>query len=344
MRKVIHTLSWTIWIVLSAIGLGYFLVFIDGKAHSYVSNSLNKTTSEILDRSEELVTGKNERTIEENEDDLNKILSEIKSAISTSSDFRLIDQATKALPQSFDNKIYGQSYLVGDIDTGEILVSKNKDNQYPIASISKLMTAVIAKENIKGTDSILITQDILNTEGNSGFLKKGERILASDLYYPLLFSSSNDAAEAFADHYNRAEFLRLMNRRAFDIGLWHTYFNDPSGLSPKNISTSDDLFTMVKWIIKYHPEILNITREQVKNIKGHTWTNSNRFLNIASFLGGKNGFTDQANRTAIVVFELTDLTGNKRKISIILLKSPNRNRDVAYLLEYLKQYYGLKQK
>lgn len=245
-----------------------------------------------------------------------------------------------AFPRAVPSTIKAKSYIIGDIDTGEIIAEKNKDAIHPIASISKLMTAIVAMEEIPENTSILITGEAILTEGSSGMLKRGERLLAKDLLYPLLMVSSNDAGEAFALHFGREEFIKKMNEKAMSIGSWNTRFSDPTGLSKKNVSTASDIFNLTKWIHEHKSKILEITSEKVKKVKNHSWTNPSHFLNIASFRAGKNGFTDEAKRTSTAVFELRDAFGNKKTICIVLLKSEDRDKDMISLLNYLKSNYG----
>src|SRR3989338_7537154 len=100
-------------------------------------------------------------------------------------------------------KISAKAYLVGDLNTGEVILAKNQDQKFPIASLSKLTTALITKEIMEPNDALLISKRALDTEGKNGGLKIGEEIETSDLLYTLLLESSNDAAEILAEHFGR---------------------------------------------------------------------------------------------------------------------------------------------
>ena len=106
-------------------------------------------------------------------------------------------------------KISAESYLVADAETGEVLLEKNADTVHPMASVSKLLTAIVSKDHIDTRHQAVVSKDSYNTYGAEGELSTGEKILVSDLFYPLLMESSNDAAEVLADDYGRDNFLML---------------------------------------------------------------------------------------------------------------------------------------
>jgi hypothetical protein len=230
-----------------------------------------------------------------------------------------------------------RAYLMADLGTGEIILEKNPDTVYPIASISKLMTAVIATQKMNLQDIAIVSRDATNTYGAQGGLKLGEKIILSDLIYPLLMESSNDAAEVFADHYGRQAFMDEMNKKAKSIGMENTYYNDPSGLDPKNSSNPKDLLKLVRYIWQNDPSIFAATRVKQFSIKGHTWTNRNAQLPLAGYVGGKNGFIDQALQTTASIFEIPTLKGGTRKVVIVILKSNDKNGDVIKLINFLKK-------
>jgi D-alanyl-D-alanine carboxypeptidase len=230
-----------------------------------------------------------------------------------------------------------QAYLIGDFETGEIILVKNDGFTSPIASVSKLMTGVVARENMSAQQFATVSRDSYNTYGAQGELTLGEKIRVGELMYPLLIESSNDGAEVIADEYGREKFMELMNKKAIELDMQATYYEDPSGLSPRNVSTVGDLFKLIRYIREQHPEIFDITRVRQYSINKHQWINQNRLAQYASFIGGKNGYIDEARQTTASVFN-TELKKGKRQIVIVILKSNDRNGDVAKLLNYLKKY------
>ena len=230
-----------------------------------------------------------------------------------------------------------RAYLVADLNSGEIIIEKNSDDIHPIASISKIMTAVIATEKMNLQDVAIVSRDATNAYGGQGGLKLGEKIRLSDLVFPLLMESSNDAAEVFADHFGHQEFMDQMNIKAASLGMDDTYYNDPSGLDPKNSSNPKDLLKLVRYIWRHDPTIFDTTRVKQFSIKGHTWLNRNAQLPLSGYVGGKNGYIDQALQTTASIFEIPTLKGGTRKVVIVILKSNDKNGDVIKLINFLKK-------
>lgn len=242
-------------------------------------------------------------------------------------------------------KTMALSYLVADVDTGEIILEKNSDMVLPIASISKLLTALVAKDLFDPHESILVSKSSIDTYGTSGGLFLGEKILVLDLFYPLLMESSNDAAEVFARAEDRTKFLSQLNQKAIELQMLKTSFEDPSGLSSRNVSTAQDLLKLVQHIDKNHKDIWDITRVKEHAILKHKWQNGNNQLKKSYFIGGKNGFTDEALKTTVSVFDipfvLKDKTEKqKRKIAVVVLRSNDRDGDVDKLLRFIEQNRG----
>lgn len=246
----------------------------------------------------------------------------------------LINAAAQALPAGADRRITAKAYLVKNLTRNEIVAEHEIDRAMPIASVSKLVTAVVARKLISADERVTITRDIMSTYGNTALFKVGETLKASDLLYPLLMVSSNDAAEAFAFDYGHAAFIKAMNDWVQSIGAYHTYFADPSGLSPLNISTVHDLSLIVDWIQKNDPTILDTSLLKSKTVRSHTWVNPTHFLSWSYYAGGKNGYTSEANHTSVALFKLGK---NKNVYAIIILNSSSRDADVLKLMEKVRE-------
>ncbi len=240
-------------------------------------------------------------------------------------------------PKPYVPVLSSKAYLLADLDSGEIILEKNSDEVYPIASISKIMTAVIATEKMNLQEVAIVSRDATNAYGGQGGLSLGEKIRLSDLIFPLLMESSNDAAEVFADHFGHQQFMDEMNIKAASLGMESTYYNDPSGLDPKNSSTPKDLLKLVRYIWKHDPTVFDTTRVKQFSIKGHTWLNRNAQLPLVGYVGGKNGFIDQARQTTASIFEIPTLKGGTRKVVMVILKSNDKNGDVIKLINFLKK-------
>jgi len=245
----------------------------------------------------------------------------------------LINAAALSLPSSGDKKITASAYVVRGLQKGGTAIEHNSDKILPIASITKLVTAIVARRLIDPSSRVTISREIMSTYGNTAQFRIGEKYLAGNLYYPLLMVSSNDAAEAFARYYGRAKFIQEMNDFTQSIGAYRTYFADPSGLSPLNVSSANDLVTLLRWLEKNDPEILNITKLKTKTVGAHTWVNPTHFLNWSNYIGGKNGYTPEADRTGAAIFAMDH---GKDKYAVVILGSESRDSDVVNLLGKIK--------
>src|SRR3989344_3533791 len=242
-------------------------------------------------------------------------------------------------------KVSALAYLVGDINTGEVILSKNQDKKLPIASVSKLMTSLVTSEisQIPGIDDIAtVSKKALAAEGKNGGFRAGEKIKITDLVYPLLLESSNDAAEIIAEHFGRDVFVKKMNQEAEILKMSSTSFEDPSGLSPKNQSTASDIFKLAGYLNQKKPELLQITTKRSYSNQKHNWSNISQFVRQVGFIGGKSGYTDEARETVVSIFSVPLGETGVRPIAITLLRSQDRSKDVENILKYLKKnlYYG----
>jgi D-alanyl-D-alanine carboxypeptidase (penicillin-binding protein 5/6) len=240
-------------------------------------------------------------------------------------------------------QVSARAYIVADITTGDILASNGRKVVYPIASVTKLMTAVIADMLSPEVTIVEVSQRAVDTEGFRGGLNTGDELTVDELLYPLLLVSSNDAAEALAENFERNTFMKQMNAQAKFLGMKHTYFDDPSGLSEHNTATAEDIFTLLQYITTTHPQILAITDRDAVKIPGFFWENKNRMKDFdAYFAGGKTGFTNAAKQTGAAVFEVPVSGGETRALGIVILGSSNRENDIAKLIQYVQKHvhYG----
>ncbi len=216
--------------------------------------------------------------------------------------------------------ITASSAAVLYIDNNETLFSNNPNQQWPVASLTKLMTAVIAAETINEHGSIRVSQRAVDTEGAAGNLVAGKIYSRDELLHALLKVSSNDAAEALAEYGGREEFIEMMNQKAVSLGMYNTRYFDPSGLSALNQSMASDLEKLVIYIFNHHPDIFAITREREGNI--------HPFAKQENFIGGKTGFIDEASGNLISLFRYQN-----RPLLIIVLGSDDRAKDTKLLYD-----------
>lgn len=239
-------------------------------------------------------------------------------------------------------KVSAQAFMVGDLDTGEVILAKNQGKKFPMASVSKLMTALVTSELAKSDDVVTVSSRAISTLGQNGELRTGEKIKATNLIYPLLLESSNDAAEALAEYFDREDFLKKMNLQAEQLLMSSTAYEDPSGLSAKNVSTASDLFKLVGYIREKHGELFDITKKRSFSAPKHNWSNISQFLGKDGYAGGKSGYTDAALQSGVAIFDLHLGESGTRPVAITLLRSLDRKKDVENILKYLASYvyYG----
>jgi len=231
------------------------------------------------------------------------------------------------------------SYLVMDISDNSVISGKNINQAYPIASITKLMNAVITVENVDMNQSITLQKNMLKPWGYSPSLFLNLIVSAKNLLRASLIQSTNDAAESLTYFIGHQKFLELMNQKAKELGMEHTYFYDAHGLSPKNHSSSSDIAKLVTYIYKNHPEILSATKDDDFWLPDSTgrllkFQNLNNFYKLPEFIGGKTGYLPEAKQSLASVFNL-----NGRPVIIVLLYSKSRQADTFKVINLVKNNF-----
>lgn len=238
-------------------------------------------------------------------------------------------------------EVTSASALAADIETGEILFEKNKNNSFPTASITKLMTALLAADALSTSTALTVTRDALAVYGHTAGFAEGETFSAHDLLYGLILPSSNDAAYIFAS--STPDFMARMTQEAQTLGMNGTMFEDTSGLSDKNISSAYDLLKLLSHIYSHTPQILEISRAKEYRARplnkkpAHVWRNINWPLPDERFLGGKAGWTEDSLQTMAGIYKVRVSESGGRPIAIIVLGSRDRVRDIRAIIKYLEQ-------
>lgn len=230
-----------------------------------------------------------------------------------------IDSALSREPQLFDRlslqefepaELQLEAAQIFDLKYHYPIWGINTEHRWPLASLTKLMTAVVALEHLPANQVIVIDETALAAPGTAGNFAVGEEFTVNDLVRAMMAVSSNDAAVALTETMPAGEFVRLMNEKAAELGMQNTYFADGSGLSFLNQSTPADLVRLVKYIYYHQPNILTVSRLQKVDIiekrsgnRRILW-NINRFAGRPDFLGGKTGFTDEAQGNLISLFSI----------------------------------------
>lgn len=234
-------------------------------------------------------------------------------------------------------------YLVADVQNGTVLTSKSASNPAPIASITKLVTALVATEYINLDKEITIPSSSL-VYTSIPRLRAGSEARAYDLLFLLMQESSNEAAEALASVHGRERFVSYMNSKAKAINMTHTLFTDPSG-AKSDLSTPEDLFTLLRYIRDNRRFVFELTTGELTN----TAYGELSFRNIRNFniipkssytlLGGKVGQTNEAGETYAGVFEI-GVGSERREIAVVVLGSRDAYTDVRKLLDFVRTTYA----
>jgi D-alanyl-D-alanine carboxypeptidase (penicillin-binding protein 5/6) len=228
--------------------------------------------------------------------------------------------------------------ILFDVDTGRVLWRHAAGKRLPIASLTKMMTALIVARRNRPDERVLITPEALAYEGSGmGVLPKGKRVPLKDLFYGLLLVSGNDAAIALAQHDSGSvgAFVRRMNDWRDRLGLRCSRFSTPSGILDRgNYSCAKDLATLARADLA-DPWIRRVvgTREArfPFPIKGNYLDlfNNNPFIlqGMKGITGLKTGYTDAAGRCYVITQKVGD-----RELGVVLLDTPNPLDQVPALL------------
>ena len=207
------------------------------------------------------------------------------------------------------------STILMDMNSGRILYSNNIHTRRSVASISKIMTAIVTIESGKLQEEVVVGVEINQAYGSGIYIKQGEHIKLEDLLYGLMLRSGNDAALAIANYVGGSvdKFVEMMNEKAVSLGMKNSLFNNPSGLDQEygNYSTAYDMAILTSYAMK------NATYQKIVSTKKHTvttdmnyysWTNKNKLLHSYKYCtGGKTGFTEKARRTLVTTASKDDL-------------------------------------
>jgi D-alanyl-D-alanine endopeptidase (penicillin-binding protein 7) len=169
------------------------------------------------------------------------------------------DSRSPAKRPSRDNdlksKVRSNIAAVVDADTSQLLYEKNPNKVNPIASITKLMTAIVTLEaKLPLADVVVVSdEDVDDLKGTRSSLSIGSRLTREDMLHIALMASENRAAACLSRYYpgGRPAFIEAMNRKARELGMDNTHFVSPNGLSPENVSTALDLVRLVKAAYQY---------------------------------------------------------------------------------------------
>ena len=223
------------------------------------------------------------------------------------------------IPQKVDASIgvSAASAVLVEQKTGRVLFEKDANTKRRIASITKIMTAILAIESGKMNQTVKVSEQATRAEGSSVYLKPGEKIKLNDLVYGLMLRSGNDTAVAIAEHVGGSldGFVHIMNQKAKEIGMYNTHFANPHGLDDheNHYSTAYDMAILMRYAMQ-NKTFQKITGTKVHKAPNPTenwdreWKNKNRLLSKYKYCtGGKTGYTKRAKRTLVTTATKGDM-------------------------------------
>ncbi|WP_302496664.1 D-alanyl-D-alanine carboxypeptidase family protein [uncultured Flavonifractor sp.] len=225
------------------------------------------------------------------------------------------------------------SAILMDKESGRVLYEKNAREQRSIASITKLMTALVAVELHPDLSStVTIKREWTGAEGSSMYLKPEEKVTLEALLYGLMLSSGNDAALAIAGYCGGdvESFVAEMNKKAAQLGMNDTHFANPNGLDdPDHYSTAYDM-AILAWAVLEREELRTIVSTRSIFIAGRSLTNHNKLLwRYEGCTGLKTGYTDEAGRTLV-----SSALRDGQELIAVTLNAPSDWADHAALFDY----------
>lgn len=219
----------------------------------------------------------------------------------------------------------GEAILV-DLATNRVLYKKLDNTRRPIASVTKLMTALVVLEDLNPDEVVTVTEHAAFQPESRMNLRPGEKISARELVKGALIASANDAACALEDHYGKEKIVDLMNKKAAFLGMVNTHFVETTGLDEGNQSTVADLAILANYALKnkevaYAVGTIQYTVTSVDGSAQYQITTSNRLLkNFSDVVGVKTGYTQEAGNCLVAAAEREG-----HRLVAIVLNVPNND-------------------
>ncbi|SDW56421.1 D-alanyl-D-alanine carboxypeptidase [Marininema mesophilum] len=249
------------------------------------------------------------------------------------------------LPPELSSELSAHAAAVIDVNSNRILFEKEAQKRMRIASLTKIMTAIVAIENADVDKKVTVGPGAVGVEGSSIYLKQGDQVPLRTLLYGLLLRSGNDAAVAIAQHVGGSleGFAYMMNEKAAYLGLKGTHFENPHGLdSDEHYSTAEDMARLTAYALK-NPIFKKVVSTQVKKVPWpgedwqRRWKNKNKMLRLYPGADGvKTGYTKLSKRTLV-----SSATREGRQIVTVTLDASDDWNDSMNLLDYgFNQYHA----
>ena len=236
--------------------------------------------------------------------------------------------------------LQAQAALVSDLQSGEVFFGFNINRRWPLASLTKLVAAAVAWDNLSPQNTLILDSSDFSVVNRSSTLALGGRFTENDLFKAMLVVSSNEATEALAGSYGRDNFIARMMNYIANWNLNDTHFDDPTGLSSSDQSTIFDLKQLTFHLWNDYPYIFKITRTpsvyvtELNSGRRLLLQNINSFAGKPDFLGGKTGYTDDAIGNLLSVFSYKG-----RPVLIIVLGTTDRFGETQALLKWFEDNF-----
>jgi D-alanyl-D-alanine carboxypeptidase len=207
--------------------------------------------------------------------------------------------------------VNAQSAFSVDADSGNVLFAMNPQQKLPIASLTKLMTALVVLQKYDMNQKVIIDEKAMAQEGEQGSLKLGDVLSVKDLLYISLIESSNRAAFALSEVMGTNNFIAVMNITASNMGLLNTRFEDSTGLSAGSYSTAQDIAKLSAYLLKHYPLFGTIVGLKEYDLYLDDGTlhrklvTTNKLLGQFGIIGGKTGWTNDAKGCFMAIQQLS---------------------------------------
>ncbi|MBB5172955.1 D-alanyl-D-alanine carboxypeptidase family protein [Texcoconibacillus texcoconensis] len=248
---------------------------------------------------------------------------------------------------TYPGSVSAQGAILMEQESGRVLYDKQAQTPMRIASITKIMTAILAIEHGDLDEKVEVSSNAEGTEGSSLYLRAGEKLKLEELVYGLMLRSGNDAAVAIAEHVGGSVdgFVYMMNEKAEEIGMDKTTFRNPHGLDTHedHMSTAYDMAKLTRYAMENedYREVTgtSVYRTDTKRENGfRSFRNKNRLVNgmYKDSTGGKTGYTKRAKRTLVSTAERDDLS-----LIVVTLNAPSDWNDHMSLFNWAFDTYEL---
>ena len=255
-----------------------------------------------------------------------------------------------AVCAEFSGQYDAKSVILIEAQTGKVLYEDNADTALPPASVTKIMTLLLicealAREDIKLTDEVPVSENAASMGGSQVFLKVGEKMTVDEMLKSITVASANDCAVAMAEFISGSEsaFVSRMNERAEQLGMTNTYFENPTGLddtAERHLTSARDIATMSRELLK-HPIIFDYTTIWMDTIRNGQFglTNTNKLIR---FYDGANGLKTGSTSKAKFCISAAAKRDGMQLICVVMASSTSsaRNECAKLLLDFGFANYG----